>query len=371
MTTPTMTKTIPLVDVKAQYDELRSEIDEAISRVVESGQFILGPEVAAFETAFAAFVGAPKAVGVASGTAALQLSLVAAGIGHGDEVITTPHTFTATAEAICMTGARPVFADIDPVTYTLDPQRVEDAVTSRTKAIMPVHLYGHPADMDALADIAARHGLVVIEDAAQAHGATYKGTGAGNIGALAGFSFYPGKNLGAFGDAGAVTGTNEELLARVRKLRDHGRTTKYEHDEIGYGERLDGLQGAILNVKLTRLAAWNEARRRVADRYTEMLSGAPVEVPVEKEWAKHVYHLYVIRAPRRDEFLASLDAAGVKAGIHYPVPLHRQPAYRELQAGPFPETEHAAAEIVSLPIHPHMTNDDVDRVVEAVKSFYR
>jgi len=371
MTAPALGGTIPLVDVRAQYQELRAEIDAAVQRVIDSGQFILGPEVAAFEAAFGEFVGAPRAVGVASGTAALHLALLACGVGPGDEVITTPHTFIATAEAISHTGATPVFADIDPVTYTLDPERVESAVTPRTKAIVPVHLYGHPADMAPLGEIAERHGLRIVEDAAQAHGAAYRGVPCGSIGALAAFSFYPGKNLGAFGDAGAVTGTNDELLARVRKLRDHGRVTKYEHDEVGFGERLDSLQAAILATKLTRLAAWNDARRCIADRYSEMLSGAPVEVPVERPGATHVYHLYVIRAPRRDELLTALGQRGIGAGIHYPVPLHRQPAYRELEAGPFPETERASDEILSLPMYPHMTNDQVDRVVEAVQDFYR
>lgn len=361
---------IPLVDVKAQYDELRDSIDGAIQRVIDNGQFILGPEVAAFEEAFARYVGAPGAVGVASGTAALHLALLAGKVGPGDEVITTPHTFIATAEAISHTGARPVFADIDPVSFTLDPQAVEDALTPRTRAIIPVHLYGHPADLAPLDDIATRRGLWLIEDAAQAHGATYRDRPCGSIGHLAAFSFYPGKNLGAFGDAGAVTGRDTDLMSRVRKLRDHGRTTKYEHDEVGFGERLDGLQAAVLAVKLERLAAWNDARRRIARRYSEGLAGLPLELPVEQPWARHVYHLYVVRARQRDDLINALEAAGVRTGIHYPVPLHRQPAYRELEAGPFPEAERAAAEVMSLPIYPQLADEQVDYVIEQVKRFY-
>lgn len=361
---------IPLVDVHAQYLELKSAIDGAIERVLASGQFILGPEVAAFERGFADFVGAGEAVGVASGTAAIQLALLACGVGPGDEVITTPHTFIATAEAISQTGARPVFADIDPITFTLDPQAVEDALTPRTRAILPVHLYGHPADLDPLYEIASRRGIWLIEDAAQAHGAEYRGRRCGSIGHLATFSFYPGKNLGAFGDAGAVTGTDPDLIARVRKLRDHGRSSKYEHDEVGFGERMDGLQGAILAVKLGRLAAWNDARRRIAATYAATLSELPIGLPAEQDWARHAYHLYVIRSTQRDRLLGALEAAGVRAGVHYPVPLHLQRAYRDLNAGPFPVTEQAAAEVLSLPMHPHLTDDQVAFVAEQLTRFH-
>jgi dTDP-4-amino-4,6-dideoxygalactose transaminase len=364
-------QTVPLVDVRAQYEELRQDIDAAIKRVIESAAFILGPEVAAFEAAFARFVGSPEAVGVASGTAALHLALLACKVGPGDEVITTPHTFIATAEAISQSGATPVFADIDPETFTIDPTAVERAITPRTRAIVPVHLYGHPANMTPLLELAASRDIWVIEDAAQAHGAEFKGRPCGSIGALAGFSFYPGKNLGAFGDAGAVTGTDQPALQRVRKLRDHGRLTKYEHDEIGFGERLDGLQAAILSAKLPRLEAWNDARRRVARAYDELLADVPVVLPKSQSWATHAYHLYVIRAPRRDDLLAALDREGIKAGIHYPIPLHRQPAYRHLEAGPYPETERAAAEILSLPMHPHLSTTQIERVAETIKAFYR
>ena len=287
---------VPLVDLKAQYGSIKPEIDAAIQRVLDHTGFILGDEVRTFEAAFAERIGADGAVGVASGTAALQLALQACGVGPGDEVITTAHTFIATAEPIALLGAMPVFVDIDPATFNLDPERVEDAITSRTKAIVPVHLYGRPAAMDELLQIADRHGLVVIEDAAQAHGACYRGRACGTIGSIGCFSFYPGKNLGAYGDAGAVTSNDPDLLARVRKLRDHGRTSKYEHDEIGYGERIDALQAAILGAKLPHLTAWTDARRRHARRYTELLAGTSVTTPTEDPGDEHVFHLYVVRS---------------------------------------------------------------------------
>lgn len=362
---------IPLVDLAAQYPELRADVDAAIARVLDSTAFILGSEVTDFETAFAAFLGARAAVGVASGTAALELALLACGVGPGDEVITTAHTFMATAEAISHTGARPVFVDIDPATYGVDPTRVEDAITQRTRAIMPVHLYGQPTDMPALVDIARRHGLRIIEDAAQAHGAEVEGRRCGTIGDLAGFSFYPGKNLGAYGDAGAVTGDDEDLLAQVRKLRDHGRKTKYEHDEVGFGERLDALQAAILGVKLRHLETWTELRRAHAKRYSELLTGSSVELPIEAPGRRHVYHLYVVRSKRRDDLLAHLKAAGVMAGVHYPVPLHRQPAYVSLGYGELqlPETERAAHEVLSLPMYPELTDEQIGTVADAVRTF--
>jgi dTDP-4-amino-4,6-dideoxygalactose transaminase len=360
---------VPLVDLHAQYQELRAEIDAAIFGVIERAQFIQGPEVAAFENEFAGYLGAAGAAGVASGTAALHLALRACRVGPGDEVITTPLTFIATAEAISHTGATPVFVDIDAVTFNLDPERVEDAITSRTRAIVPVHLYGLPAAMDELVEIAHRRGLWLVEDAAQAHGARYRGRACGTIGHLAAFSFYPGKNLGAFGDAGAVTGGDPELLASVRKLRDHGRSTKYAHDEVGFGERLDTLQAAVLRVKLKRLEAWNEARARAASRYRDLLDGSDVELPHVHSWLRHAYHLFVIRTTHRDELAAALAEAGVGAGVHYPIPLHRQPAYRGLEAGPFPAAELAAAEVLSLPMHPHLSDEDIAHVVERVRAF--
>jgi dTDP-4-amino-4,6-dideoxygalactose transaminase len=371
MTTGAIVPTqVPFVDLAAQFPQIRAEIDAAIATVVDSTAFIQGPAVAAFEAEFAAFVGAAGAVGVASGTAAIELALRACGIGTGDEVITSAHTFIATAEAISHTGARPVFVDIDPLTYAIDPNLVEAAVTPRTRAILPVHLYGQPADMVALSEIAKRHGLRLIEDAAQAHGAEVGGVRCGSLGDLACFSFYPGKNLGAFGDAGAVTGNDQDLLAQVRKLRDHGRTTKYEHDEIGFGERLDTLQAAILRVKLRHLERWTEQRREHATRYRELLAGTSITTPVEAGGRRHVYHLYVIRSGARDAHLAGLRDAGIGVGIHYPIPLHRQPAYAAIGYGSLslPETERAAAEVLSLPMYPELTEDQLQAVARAVKS---
>jgi dTDP-4-amino-4,6-dideoxygalactose transaminase len=360
---------VPLVDLKAQYATIKPEVDAAIQRVLDNSSFILGDEVKAFETAFAAHIGASGSVGVASGTAALQLALQACGVGRGDEIITTAHTFIATAEPIATLGATPVFVDIDPATFNLDPSLVEDAITPRTRAIVPVHLYGRPAAMGDLMEIARRHGLVVIEDAAQAHGACSRGQPVGTIGAMGCFSFYPGKNLGAYGDAGAVTSDDPDLLARVRKLRDHGRTSKYEHDEIGYGERIDALQAAILAAKLPHLAEWTNARRRHARRYTELLAGANVTTPAEDPLDEHVFHLYVIRSERRDELLAALQGAGVGAGIHYPIPLHRQAAFRDLTPASLPHTDAAAAEILSLPLFPELLEEQIEFVADQVRQF--
>jgi dTDP-4-amino-4,6-dideoxygalactose transaminase len=368
-----LASSIPLVDLRAQYETIRDEIDTAIQRVLDSTSFILGPEVRAFEDAFATFSGASSAVGVASGTAALQLALQALGVAPSDEVITTSLTFIATAEAISHAGARPVFADIDPSTFTLDPAAVEAAITPKTRAIVPVHLYGHPADMIAIRDIARRRGLAMVEDAAQAHGAEVDGRRVGSLADLAAFSFYPGKNLGAYGDAGAVTGDDESLVGRVRKLRDHGRTSKYAHDEVGYGERMDSLQAAILRVKLRHLEDWTAARRRHAEGYRERLAGLDVGLPAQAPGRHHVYHLFVIRSDRRDELLAHLLRAGIGAGIHYPIPVHLQAAYRSPGDRPprLPETEAAAAEVLSLPLYPEMTDSVLDRVSDAVRDFFR
>ena len=362
---------IPLVDLKAQYRAIRSEIDSAIQRVVDNTSFILGSEVSQFEQAFADYVEAKEAVGVASGTAALHLALRACGVEPGDEVITTAHTFIATAEAISTVGARPVFVDIEPRTYNLDPNQVEDAITSRTRAILPVHLYGQPAEMESLLDIARRRDVWLIEDAAQAHGAIYRGQRCGSIGHLACFSFYPGKNLGAYGDAGAVTGNDLDLLAKVRILRNHGRSTKYEHLEIGYGERLDALQAAILAAKLPFLDGWIEARRRHARSYTELLQDVPLLTPWEAPGVRHAYHLYVVRTPHRDALFDHLKAQGIGVGIHYPIPLHRQPAYLEqgYAQAQLPITEQAAAEVLSLPMYPELTDEQIAYVVDATKEF--
>jgi dTDP-4-amino-4,6-dideoxygalactose transaminase len=359
---------IPLVDLKAQYFSIKPEIDAAIKRVIEATSFILGEEVSAFEQAFASAVGTKGCVGVASGTAALQLALLAVGLKPGDEVITTAHTFIATTEALSQIGGKPVFVDIDPKTYNIDPNLVEDAITPRTKGILPVHLYGLPAQMEPLRDIANRHSLWLIEDAAQAHAAEYHGEPCGSIGDLACFSFYPGKNLGAYGDAGAVTSNDEALLARVRKLRNHGRTSKYEHDEIGFGERIDALQAAILAAKLPHLERWTESRRAHARLYNELLAGRDVETPFELPNARHVYHLYVLRTPRRDEMFEYLKLKGVDAGIHYPVPLHRQPAYLKQGYGAvrLPITERVAGEVISLPMYPELSGEQIEYVAQAV-----
>jgi dTDP-4-amino-4,6-dideoxygalactose transaminase len=360
---------IPLVNLKAQYGSIKSEIDGAIQRVVNNTNFILGTEVTEFEQAFARYVGAQGAVGVASGTSALLLALLACGIGPGAEVITTPFTFIATAEAISHVGAKPVFVDIHPQTYNLDPEQIARVITPRTKAILVVHLYGQPAQMEALVDIAQRHNLWLIEDAAQAHGAEYQGQRCGSIGSLACFSFYPGKNLGAYGDAGAVTGNDVSLLAKVRKLRDHGRTSKYEHDELGFGERIDALQAAILSAKLPYLEAWTEARRAHASVYNTLLADCDIVLPYESPGVRHVYHLYVIRTPHRDALLARLKAKGIDAGIHYPIPLHRQPVY--LKQGysdvSLPIAEQVASEVMSLPMYPELSNEQIAYVVQVVK----
>jgi len=362
---------IPLVDLKAQYQAIKPEIDAAIESVISNTSFILGREVSQFEEAFAAFCEAQYCVGTSSGTSALHLAMLACGIGPGDEVITTSLTFTATAEAIWMAGARPMFVDIDETSYNLNPIQIEGAITSRTKAVLPVHLYGQPADMDPILEIARRHNLLVIEDAAQAHGATYKGRRVGAIGDIGIFSFYPGKNLGAYGDGGAVVTNDEQLADKVRLLRNHGRTTKYEHIQLGYGYRLDALQAAILRAKLPHLEAWTEARRDHAHRYTELLVNYDVVTPPETSYARHVYNLYVIRTRRRDDLLARLRVQGIGAGVHYPIPLHRQPAYVKQGYGDvvLPITEQAAAEVLSLPMYSELTEDQVVYIADAVKEF--
>ncbi len=361
---------IPLVDLKAQYDSIRPEIDGAIQRVIDNTAFIMGKEVSDFEAAFAAYCGAKHAVGVSSGTSALFLALLAYDIRPGDEVITTPFTFFATGEAISQVGARPIFVDIDPITYNLDPNLLEAAITSHTRAIMPVHLFGQPANMDAINEIACRHGLPVIEDAAQAHGSTYKGKRAGTLGASACFSFYPSKNLGCYGDGGAVVTDDDHVADRVRSLRDHGRINKYEHGELGYGHRLDGIQAAILAAKLPHLDDWNAGRRRLAARYGEQLAGTAAVTPQHLPETEPVYHCYVVRTPKRDATLKSIQAAGVGAGVHYPIPLHLQPAYRHLELGPgsFPISEQAAHEVITLPLYAEMAEAQQDEVVAALKS---
>jgi dTDP-4-amino-4,6-dideoxygalactose transaminase len=370
-TNTTTPSKIPLVDLKAQYAAIHGAVDSAIQSVLDSTNFIMGPEVKAFERAFAAYCGVAECAGVASGTAALDLVLRALGVGPGDEVITVAHTFIATAEAISAVGARPVFVDIDPLTYTMQPAALAAAITPRTRAILPVHIYGQPADMDAIMAIARRHALPVVEDAAQAHGATWNGVRAGALGTAACFSFYPGKNLGAYGDAGAVTSADADLAAQVRLLRNHGRHSKYLHEVKGFGERIDTLQAAVLLAKLAYLDEWTAARRRLAVRYSELLADCDLALPHVAPQADPAWHLYVIRTPQRDALLEHLQANGIGAGVHYPVPLHLQPAYAELgySRGALPVSEEVADTCLSLPLYPEMTGVQQERVAAVIREF--
>ncbi len=361
---------IPYADLKAQYHTIKREIDEAIACTLESSQFILGSEVAAFEEEFAAFQGARHGIGVNSGTSALHLALLATGVGAGDEVITTPFTFVATAAAILYTGARPVYVDIEPETYNLDITALAAAITPQTKAIVPVHLFGHPADMDPIMDFARVHGLVVIEDSAQAHAAEYKGRRVGSIGDMAAFSFYPGKNLGAYGEAGCVLTNNPELARTVRLLRNWGEERRYHHVLRGYNYRMEGLQAAVLRVKLRHLEAWTEARRSHAAAYAGALADCGVRLPREMPWARHVYHVHPIESPLRDEIHRALGAQQIQTAIHYPVPIHLMEAYRDpaFPPGSFPEAERVARHILSLPIYPELSSDAVQKVADAVRA---
>jgi dTDP-4-amino-4,6-dideoxygalactose transaminase len=360
---------IPFLDLRTQYLNIQEEIDRAISKVLESSQFILGGEVAAFETEFASYCGARYGIGVNSGTSALHLGLLAAGIGPGDEVITVPFTFVATVAAIVYTGARPVLVDIDPRSYTMKVDQIEGKITERTKAILPVHLYGQAADMDPISEIAGRHNLLVIEDAAQAHGAEYKGRRVGGIGHLGCFSFYPGKNLGAYGEGGMVVTNSPEINHQVRLLRDWGQEKKYAHVIKGYNNRLEGLQGAVLRVKLRHLEAWTEARRTHADAYRQGLQAGGLQPPEEMPYARHVYHVFTVRSCQRDLLQEKLTAKGIQTGIHYPVPVHLQKAYSDLGygAGDFPDSETAAKEVLSLPLFPEMKRDQIEFVCKVLK----
>jgi dTDP-4-amino-4,6-dideoxygalactose transaminase len=360
---------IPYLDLKAQYRSIKPEIDEAVGRVLESAQFVLGPEVARFEEAFAAYSGAPFGVAVNTGTSALHLALLAAGIGPGDEVITVPHTFVATVAAIRYTGARPVFIDIDPRSFTMDPARIADAITPRTKAIIPVHLYGQTADMDPIVAIARQHGLIVIEDGCQAHGAEYNGRRVGSLGDLACFSFYPGKNLGAAGEGGMVVTANEAYAKKMRMLRDWGCEQRYHHVLQGFNYRMEGIQGAILGVKLRYLDVWTEARRVRASTYRSLLSASGIRLPEEMPYAKHVYHIYAVRSADRAGLQRSLETRGIHTGLHYPVPVHLQVAHQDLgyRAGDFPHSEAAAAEVLSLPLYPELPLEQLEQVADAVR----
>lgn len=359
---------IPFVDLKAQYLSIKEEIDGAIQRVINNTSFIMGDEVKNFESEFAEFSRVKHAIGVSSGTDALHLALLACGIGQGDEVITVPNTFIATAEAITHCGAKPVFVDITPQTYTMDVSKIEAKITSKTKAILPVHLYGQPADMDPIFTLAHKYGLKVIEDAAQAHAAEYKGKKAGALGDAACFSFFPGKNLGAYGDGGMVTTNHEEIAQKVRLLRNHGRETKYEHLMEGYCDRLDALQAAILRVKLKKLEEWTGKRRAHAKLYNRLLENLNVIVPFESNEVKSVYHLYVVRVRDRDLLQQELKEAGIATGVHYPLPLHLQPAYRYLghKEGDFEAAEACAKEILSLPMFPELKEEEIETIVETI-----
>ncbi len=362
---------VPFVDLKLQYQAIKDEVLAAVTHVLDSGQFVLGKEVATFEEEFAAFSSAKYGIAVNSGTSALHLALLAAGVGPGDEVITVPCTFVATVAAVHYTGATPVFVDVDPVTYTMDPALIEAAITPKTKVILPVHLYGNPADMDPILAIARRHNLMVIEDAAQAHGAEYKGRRCGSLGDLGCFSFYPGKNLGAYGEGGLVTTGDPELARKIRMLRDWGAEKKYEHVLKGFNYRMEGIQGGILRVKLRYLETWTEQRRQHAAAYSKLLADSGLTLPVEAPGNRHVYHIYPVLTPRRKEMMDSLNASGVQTGIHYPYPVHLLPAYSDLgyTAGDFPISESIAAEEVSLPMFPEMTPPQIDAVGQAVAEF--
>ena len=374
MTTGAVTQ-VPMNDLQIQYGQIKSEIDAALAEVIANCSFILGPQVAAFEKVYAEYCGAEHCIGVSNGTDALKLALAAADVGPGDEVITTPHTFGATVEAILQIGAKAVLADIEPDGFTLDPEQVKRKITGRTKAIVPVHIYGQMADMDPLLELAQAHGLKVIEDAAQAQGAKYRGKRAGAIGDVGCFSFYPGKNLGAYGDAGGLTTSDEKLAGRLRELRNHGQdpTKKFFYRELGYNHRMDGFQGAVLGVKLPHLDGWNQRRREVAARYDEGLADIEeLTVPPVASYGEHVYHLYVIRVPDRQELAGALKEQGIQSAVQYPHPLHLTEAFAGLgyAEGDLPVCEQACREILSLPMFPDLTDPQVDYVIEKVRQHY-
>jgi len=368
-----MSEPVPYLDLRAQLKPLRAELDAAIARTLDNCSFCLGPDVAQFEKDFAAFCGAQHALGFNSGTSALHVAMLLLGVGPGDEVITTPYTFIATSWAISYCGAKPVYVDIDEGTFNLDPKLIERAITPRTKAVLPVHLYGQPFDVDAVAAICKQHHLPFVEDAAQAHGAKYKGKSIGTFGAVSCFSFYPAKNLGACGEGGALVTNDAALAARAKSLREHGSTVRYHHDEVGYNYRLEGIQGAVLGVKLKHLAHWTRERQRVAARYAELLADTPLQLPMVTAGNDSAWHLYTVRSPRRDELKKHLDANGVGNAVHYPMPLHLQKVYATLghQAGDFPVAEKASREVLSLPMFPELTEAQIQRVADVVQDFFR
>lgn len=363
---------IPLVDLRAQYAQIAGEVDRALRSVLECSDFILGRDVEAFEDEFASYCESNYAVGVDSGISALELGMRALGIGEGDEVITPVNSFIASSSAISFTGARPVWVDVDPDTLNLDVDKVRASITARTKAIMPVHLYGQPADIDPLLEIAREHGLAVVEDACQAHGARYKGKRVGSIGDFAAFSFYPGKNLGAYGDAGALVTNRPEIADTVRAMRNYGQRRKYYHAFLAWNRRLDSVQAAVLRVKLRYLDEWNKMRRAYAARLDDFLRGSPVRLTTTIPGVEHVYHLYVIQSPHRDGLIRHLAGRGISTGIHYPVPIHLQEAYRSMggRPGDYPVAERASSELVSLPMYPELTFKNVDYMAHEVRGYY-
>jgi len=367
-----MTEPVPYLDLKAQQRPIRAELDAAIAHTLDNCSFCLGPDVAQFEKDFAAFCGAQHCVAMNSGTSALHIAMLLLGVGPGDEVITTPYTFIATSWAISYCGAKPVYVDIEDSTFNLDPKLVERAITPRTKAVMPVHLYGQPCDLDPLLVICQKHKLPLVEDAAQAHSAKYKNKPIGTFGEISCFSFYPAKNLGAAGEGGALVTNDATLAARARALREHGSTKRYHHDEIGFNYRMEGIQGAVLGVKLKQLTKWQEGRRRVAMRYHELLKDTPLRLPIEPSYAESAWHLYTVRTTRRDELKAHLDANGIGNAVHYPMPLHLQKAYASLgyKLGDFPNAEKASREVLSLPMYAELTDAQIQRVAQVVMEFF-
>jgi dTDP-4-amino-4,6-dideoxygalactose transaminase len=367
-----MSDKVPYLDLPAQIRSVRKELDAVIARTLDNCSFCLGPDVVQFEKDFAKFVGVQHCVAFNSGTSALHIALMLLNVGPGDEVITTPYTFVATSWAISYVGAKPVYVDVEAGTMNLDPKLLERAITPKTKAVMPVHLYGQPFDIDPILAICKRHKLPLVEDTAQSHAATYKGKMVGTFGEMSCFSFYPGKNLGACGEGGALVTNNAAFAARARSLREHGSTVRYYHDEVGFNYRMEGIQGAVLGVKLPHLQKWTNERRRVAHRYHELLKGTPLQLPLEAAYAESAYHLYVVRHPQRDKLKEHLDANGVGCALHYPVPLHLQKCYASLgyKAGDFPVSEKAARECLSLPIYPELTEAQIQRVVAVIKAFF-
>jgi dTDP-4-amino-4,6-dideoxygalactose transaminase len=365
---------VPFLDLQAHHQPIREQLDAAIRDVIDSGAFAGGPFVAAFEKDFAKYCGSNFCIGVGNGTDALWLALLALGVGTGDEVITVPSTFMATAEAITYCGAQPVFVDIDEKTYTMDPALLERAITPRTKAIIPVHLFGQCADMDSILEIANKHGIPVVEDACQAHGALYKGRKAGTLGVAGCFSYYPGKNLGALGEAGGVTTNDKELAASIQVFRDHGQHRKYYHSKVGWNARMDGIQGAVLSVKLKLLEASNDRRHAHGLLYNQLLGDVEdIITPFEAKDNRHVYHVYAVRVKERDQILQALAAKGISCAIHYPIPVHLQEAYRFLGCGEgsFPVAERCAKEFLSLPMFPELSNEQIHAVAEELKSSLR